>query len=64
MKDTLYLQSIRIEDPRYGDALQALARLGSLEWVESIRDTDQYDDSVKAREVKNSKELESLLEKL
>lgn len=63
MKDTLYLQSIKIEDPLYGDALQALARLGSLEWIESIKNTDQYDDSVKAREIKNSKELETLLEK-
>ena len=64
MKDTLYLRAIRPEDPRYGKALQALARLGSLEWIASIKNTDQYDDSVKAREIKSSKELEELLETL
>jgi hypothetical protein len=55
------LQSIKPDSPLYGCALQILARIGSLEWMESIVNTDQYTAAIRRRQVKAHSSLIELL---
>lgn len=56
-KATIFLQSIKREDPRYGEALRALARLGTIEWAESLKETDEYTDDIRKKKRKSMKEF-------
>lgn len=58
-----YLRSIPASDSRYGKALQALARMGSLSWIATLKWSSNketkklYDAALKLREEKMDKEL-------
>ena len=55
------LQAVETTHPGYGSALQALARIGVLEFLDGLRDPNKPDFALMTRYTKASFELSSLL---